>query len=51
MLSYAQGFSLIVSGSGARETHYELEKLFAKVDFLDMVFPSSTIFSHEVLEG
>jgi hypothetical protein len=51
MLSYAPEFSSIISGSGARETHHELEKLFAKVGFLDMVFPSSTIFGHEVLEG
>jgi hypothetical protein len=51
MLSYAQGFSSIVSGSGAREAHHELKKLFAKVGFLDMVFMSSAILGHEVLKG
>jgi hypothetical protein len=51
MLSYAQGFSSIVSGSGAREAHHELEKLLAKVGFLDMVFASLMILGHEVLKG
>jgi hypothetical protein len=51
MLSYASGFSLIISGSGARDAHHELEKLLAKVGFLNMVFASSTILGHEVLKG
>jgi hypothetical protein len=52
MLSYTQGFSSIVSGSGPREAHHELEKLLAKVGFLDMAVAScSTILGHEVLKG
>jgi hypothetical protein len=51
MWSYAQGFSSIVSGSGASETHHKLEKLFEKVGFLNMVFTSLAILGHEVLKG
>jgi hypothetical protein len=51
MLSYAQEFSPTASGSGTREAHHELEKLLAKVSFLDMVFTSSVILGHEVLKG
>jgi hypothetical protein len=41
----------MVPGSGTREAHHELEKLFTEGILLDMVLASSTILGHEVLEG
>jgi hypothetical protein len=51
MLSYAQRFSAVVSGSATERTHHKLEQLLTKGILLHMVLACSTILSHEVLES
>jgi hypothetical protein len=51
MLSYAQRFSAVVSGSATERTHHKLEQLFTKGVLLHMVLACSTILGHEVLKS
>jgi hypothetical protein len=51
MLSYAQRFSAVASGSATERTHHKPEQLLTKDILLHMVLACSTILGHEVLES